>query len=371
MTIFFIVVFGVYSVCVLILAFGWARLSDQVTSRPVTKKNFITVIVAFRNERSTLIPLIKSLQAQNYAIENFEVILVNDHSEDDSVDVIKKNISAKNVKVIQLPENTIGKKAALNFGIQNACEGLIATTDADCVVPANWLIKINTYFQNEKTQLVTGPVSLLPHGSFFSQLQALEFSSLVGVTGATISFGQPTMANGANLSFRKEAFQKVNGYEENFNIPSGDDEFLMRKISHQWRNAVQFLNDHEAIVTAPSQVSIGAFIQQRLRWASKWKFNSSIYTQVVALIVLLFQGAFILFFLWQMVNGKDSAIMLSLWVLKMFAEMIFLFQVSSFLQLRWHWISFFTLQFVYPLYVVGIGVLSQLKGYEWKNRKWK
>jgi biofilm PGA synthesis N-glycosyltransferase PgaC len=372
MTIFFIMVFVGYSICVLILAFGWARLSDEMKSQPVTRQNFISVVIPFRNERSTIVPLINSLQTQNYPNKNFEVIFVDDHSEDDSVDVIQKNISGEIFKVIQLVSpHTLGKKAALDFAIRKAHGVVIAATDADCVVPRDWLTKINAWFQNEETKLVVGPVRLHSNNSFLSRLQALEFSSLIGVTGATIGFGWPTMSNGANLSFRKEAYEKVGGYGGNFEIPSGDDEFLMRKISAQWKNAIRFLSDPDSIVSAMPQLSVGAFIQQRLRWAGKWKFNSSLFTQFVALAVLCFQFTFILSFVWTILNGFHSKAMLSLWILKMFAEMIFLFQVSSFLSVRWRWISFFALQFVYPLYVVSIGVLSQLKGYEWKNRNWK
>jgi poly-beta-1,6-N-acetyl-D-glucosamine synthase len=369
MTTFFIVVFILYCVGVLILAFGWAHLNDETKNQAAARERFISVIIPFRNEAFNIPSLVKSLHEQNYNKEKFEVILVDDHSQDDSFGIAEKSVTGT-FKVVQLPKETNGKKAALGFGIQQASGEVIVTTDADCEAPRQWLIKINQYFENEDTKMVVGPVRL--HSpSLFSKMQALEFSSLIGVAGATIGFGKPIMCNGANLAFKKSAYQEVNGYIGNEQIPSGDDEFLMRKMASRWKDSIRFLNDRQAVVSTLSQKSLVAFIQQRLRWAGKWKHNSSSFTQLVALTILFFNVCFIVFFCWCLLGDPLWKTAVSLWMVKMFAEMLFLFPVSSFLSLRWNWLSFFALQFLYPFYVVFIGVLSQTKGYEWKNRYWK
>jgi poly-beta-1,6-N-acetyl-D-glucosamine synthase len=366
MTTFFIIVFILYCVGVLVLAFGWAHLSDSTKSPAAGRDRFISVIIPFRNEMFNIPSLMKSLYAQNYK-EEFEVILVDDHSDDDSLLILKKNLTGK-FKLVQLPDGRQGKKAALHFGIQQASGEVIVTTDADCEAPQEWLRKINQHFEREETKMVVGPVRLQPSNSILSQMQALEFSSLIGVSGATIGLGNPTMCNGANLAFKKSAYQEVNGYVGNEEIPSGDDEFLMRKIATRWKNSILFLNDSQAVVYTSPPKSLVAFIQQRLRWAGKWKHNSSSFTQLVALVILFFNLSFIVFFGWCSVGTPPWKTGVALWMLKMFAEILFLFPVSSFLSLRWRWLSFFALQFTYPFYAVFIGVLSQIKGYQWKNR---
>jgi biofilm PGA synthesis N-glycosyltransferase PgaC len=371
MTIFFIIVFILYSLCVIVLSFGWAIVTDEVKNPPVATSHLISVIIPFRNESANLLSLLNGLRVQAYSQKNFEIIFVDDHSTDDSLSLVEKNLRNENFKLLQLPQTQVGKKAALDFGIQHAKGEIITTTDADCDLPEFWLVKINEAFNNDKTKMVVGPVKVVPGNSLFSRMQAMEFSSLIGVAGGTIALGKPTMSNGANLSFLKSAYCDVNGYEGSEQIQSGDDEFLMRKISQRWKHSISFLYDKKAIVSTKPQKSVAEFFQQRSRWAGKWKHNSSLFTQFVALMILMFHLTFLLFFAYAITGGMAWKTALAVWALKMFVEVIFLFQVSAFLAIRWSWISFLALQVMYSFYVVLVGVLSQLKGYKWKGRDLK
>jgi biofilm PGA synthesis N-glycosyltransferase PgaC len=369
MALFFIIVFISYCIAVLALAFGWARLNERKTERLVTHNHLLSVVIAFRNESANLSLLIENLEQQQFPKENFEVILVNDHSTDDSLEVISK-LSKSWIKVIQLSDQKIGKKAALDFGINYSSGEIIITTDADCRLLPMWLSKINERFQAGNMKMLAGLVRIDESNSFFSQLQAMEFASLMGTTGATFGLGSPTMCNGANLCFRKSAYLEVNGYDGNAEIPSGDDEFLMRKFLSKWKSSVQFLAESEAIVSTASVSSFSQWVHQRLRWAGKWKHNSSSFTRIVAASVLFFHICFITFFALVIAGQFSIKLLAFLWGAKMFTEALFLIPVNSALKLRWRWMSFFVLQFIYPIYVVVIGILSQWKDYKWKGRRW-
>ena len=214
-----------------------------------------------------------------------------------------------------------------------------------------------------------GGVRIADDHGFFSQLQALEFSSLIGVCGATAGLGIPAMCNGANLAFLKSAFQTVNGYEGNFNIASGDDEFLLRKIDRHFPDAVYFLAEPDAVVSTGPQKTRIDFIQQRLRWAGKWKYSSSPITKVFSVFVLLFQISFLLLLTMVLLHRIDTGIASLLIVAKLILEFFFLFRVCGFLHVKWRTLHFLILQFVYPLYVIFIGVASNFSSYEWKERK--
>ena len=369
MTTVFIVVFLIYYVSVLALAFGWARLADKQRKSTKPQDHFLSIVVAFRNEAIRLPLLLTDLQQQSYPDEKCEVIFVDDHSDDQSHELIKQS-ALPFVRVIQLPVQLTGKKAALDFGIRQAKGEIIITTDADCQVMTQWLSAINAQFQDEKIKMVTGLVRIEESNSLFSRMQALEFASLIGSTGATIGLGKPTMCNGANLSFRKSAYLEVNGYEGNEDIPSGDDEFLMRKMESKWRGGIAFLDDEEAIVTTSAHHSFSQWINQRLRWAGKWKYNSSQFTRVVALIVLSLHLSILTFLVLAFAGQFPMKQFALLWGTKMLVEVLFLIPVCSVLRVRWRWISFFALQFTYSFYVVAIGILSQAMGYEWKGRSW-
>lgn len=370
MTLFFLIVFGIYFALVIALLTGlYISTEQRPSSRETIPHRMLSVIIPIRNEATSISNLLESLSKQSYPSGHFEIRLVNDHSEDDSVTIVNQFcLSHLNVELLYLPENLAGKKQALCLGIENSTGEIIVTTDADCVVSASWLESINQAF-TPKTMMCIGGVRVNGNGSLFSQLQSMEFSSLIGSAAATLAFGYPTMCNGANLAFRKQAFKKVNGYADNFDIASGDDEFLMRKINSAFPGSIVFLNDSSTIVTTVPHQSLKGFIQQRIRWAGKWKFNRSVPTILLALFVFIFQASFLILIILTAVKEIDNKFGLLLIGGKLLLEFLFLYQVGLFLKTKWHWPSFILLQFLYPIYVLSIGLLAQSKLYVWKERK--
>lgn len=370
MTTFFILVFLVYSALLLWLMWGWFRLSrNNNPSLSNVKQHFISVIIPYRNEATYVSSMLNHLAAQTYSAANFEIIFVDDHSTDQSTELaLQANMN--HLTILQLPATEHGKKAALDLGIRHAKGEIIALSDMDCDLPSAWLMTINEGFSSANVKMLVGAVRIVPSGSLFSLMQALEFSSLIGTSGATLGWGKPTMSNGANLSFLKSAFMEVDGYTGNSAIPSGDDEFLMRKIAARWKDAVRFLYNREAVVSTSAQPTLAAFLHQRLRWASKWKYNSSFFTKVTALLVLAFHSCFLLFFAFLVLGKIELTIALGLLFSKLLMEGVFLFSITSFLSLRWSWISFLAVQFIHSFYVVATGILSQVKIYDWKGRRW-
>lgn len=363
MTLYFILVFGSYFVLLLALTVGWKRSLSQ-TIPVVGTDEFISVVIAMRNEESTIGNLLAHVARLDYPADKFEVILVNDHSTDGTrqlAEALAQRVN--NVRVISLPDSITGKKAALTHGIGLARGKIIATTDADCTLPVSWLRSINSVFAKPETQMAIGLVAITG-GSFFARWQAVEFASVIGTGVATLGLGVPTMCNGANLSFRKEAFEAINGYEGNDAIASGDDEFLMRKIVARFPRPLAIINNQDSVVTTQAQSSLTDFIHQRLRWAGKWKHNSSFFSRALAVYIFLIQVSFIsLWFYWT--NLFVTGIFISI---KVLADLFFLLPVFRFLKIRFRITTFVALQFLYPFYVVIIALFSQWKSSRWKGR---
>lgn len=364
---FFTVVMASYFLLLLLLIFGWHKLTAPAIYQEV-ESEFISVIVPFRNESNQIHLLIRSLTDLNYPVDKFEVILVNDHSEDNSENVVKSLIHDKlNYLLINLENDLSGKKSAITKGVGLAKGKIAAITDADCVVPRNWLSIINAAFEKDHIQMVFGGVRL-NGGSFFSKLQTMEFSSLIGSGAATLGFGLFTMCNGANLAFRKSSFEAVNGYEGNLEVPSGDDEFLARKMLMTFPDSILFLNDKEAVVASRSATNLKKFVHQRLRWAGKWKYNSSIRSQLLAVQIFLVQIVFIGLILLAFLPIEAKWVVLLLIGVKIILEIAFIYPVTRFLNVRWSWGAFLVLQLIYSFYVIGISILSQVMTYQWKGR---
>lgn len=350
-----------YCILLLILQIGWHKAIHARQATNSAFYPFISVIVPVRNESGRIANLLESLGRQQY--NNFEIVVVNDHSTDDTVEVIGRN-SFANVSLVT--SRGTGKKAALDTGVQIAKGEIIVTTDADCTVGEHWLESIRNTFTNEQTVFAFGAVAIDGTRSFFSKLQAVEFASLIGSGAATSAFGFPTMCNGANLAYRKEAYLNVNGYEGNLHVASGDDEFLMRKVIARYPKGVRFIPFKAASVITDAQRSVAAFISQRIRWASKWKFNNSLYTVALAIYIFAVQVG-VIASLVSLFISVSYAIALLL-VIKLSFEASFIARVCRFSNARFSWRAFLLLQVIYPFYVVLIGLLANFLRPQWKGR---
>lgn len=362
-----LIVTGILVIYFLLLVFfllGWKQALLEKEEVMRGREPLISVVVAVRNEAKTIGNLLMSLDEQDY--KAFEVIVVNDDSEDETMWVVS-HFDLKNLRV--LPNRGAGKKAALSTGIQASRGSIIATTDADCAVPPGWLKLIRAAFRDSKVMMAFGGVSMKGGDSFFDSLQEMEFSSLIAAGAATAALGFPSLCNGANLAFRKKVFSLVKGYQDNLHIPSGDDEFLLRKINKQFPGSIHFLSSRDSVVKTHTQPDVHSFFQQRLRWASKWRYNSSLFSRALAVAVVSFQIAFMVN--WAMLFSAAVLPALFLICVKMILEAAFLLQACRFLGNRWNWLAFFSLQFLYPLYVVAVAGASFLMPFQWKNRIFK
>lgn len=354
------------SYCVVVSLFIWAwRDAVSKTKPPGTVPHpFISVVIAARNEARTLPGLLHDLAHQDYT--EFEVVIVNDHSTDQTEAVVQAwEDQDTRFKLAANPFE--GKKHALTAGIAAARGSVIVTTDADCRVGTHWLKAIGSIFAEARVQLAFGPVRMQQDNTFFARLQAHEFATLVGAAAATLRLGQAAMCNGANLAFRKEAFVAVGGYTGNLHIPSGDDEFLMRKITGHYPDSITFVNERSAIVTTQPQPSTTDFIYQRLRWAGKWRHNTSLRTQLLAVYILMVQLS--LLALPVLIScGVAPPWALIVLLVRAVAEAWYIRSVARFLGVPFSLPVFLALQIIYPLYVVMTGVLSFFITARWKGR---
>lgn len=352
--------YAIFMVCLLA---GWKRVfAEQPPGASL--EEFISVIIPVRNEEKGIRSLLHDLARQQYA--SFEIIIVNDHSEDQTESIIHEFGSSR-IKCIQ--NQGAGKKHALTTGIAVASGAIIATTDADCHVPPGWLASLNRFIADDSVKMLIGPVSVEGRGDLFSHMQQIEFASLVGTTAATSAFNRPVMCNGANLAFRKEIFESVSGYEGNFHISSGDDEFLLRKILDRWPEGVRFVTDNASVIRTLPQRSVDDFIHQRLRWAGKWRHNSSYFTLLVAMIVLAIQVCSIIFYFNFFRTMEFKWLVFAM--IRFCSEAYILQKFCYFLRVRWHWPAFVTLFLIYPFYVTYVAISSNFLSYSWKGRMYR
>jgi cellulose synthase/poly-beta-1,6-N-acetylglucosamine synthase-like glycosyltransferase len=385
------ILFIVYILLIFYYAKSWYGIPDfkpQITNHEL--HTFISVIIPARNEETNIRACLDSLLAQSYGQQLFEVLVVDDHSTDNTASIIL-SYASQNIKLIMLKDfidpGAINayKKKAIEIAIQQSTGELIVTTDADCIVPPNWLQTIAAFYEEKKPSFIVMPVAINCSNRFIEMFQAVDFMTLQGITGASVHKKFHSMCNGANLAYTKKAFNEVNGFAGIDNIASGDDMLLMHKIYRQHPEGVLFLRSKEVIVQTQPVKNIKEFFNQRIRWASKADKYDDKRIFAVLLLVYLVNCLLLLLPVVALFNNIQFAItlypvalvfsLLELWfvlfVIKTVTELLFLYPVATFFNkqsLLW-W--FPVMQPFHIVYTVIAGWLGKFGSYKWKDRNVK
>jgi len=335
---------------------------------------FISIIIPFRNEKENILASLKSIESQFYPAEKFEVIYVDDFSEDNSLELLKNNIKKNNIRVLSVPNDfstNAHKKRAVRYGIENAKGNIIVTTDADCVHDDEWLKSLLQYFDSV-TGFVSGPVEFETDNGLFSEFQKLEFAGLVLCGAGLIGSGHPTICNAANIAYRKKVFDEVGGFKDQMNLSSGDDELLMQKIAKDSDFKVKFCIDKKAIVKTSANKTLGEFYQQRKRWASKGLFYSD-KTLVLKLILiyLFYIGLVLQIFLGLFYYPHFLVSFIFTIILKVIYEFRILVKGKTILFTNLHLKHFLAAEILQIPYVIITGLVGAFGNYLWKSRKVK
>ncbi len=335
----------------------WNRI-PQFEFSEVEPLTSTTLIIAVRNESKTLERLFKSIRSQTY--KNLEVILVNDHSQDDTLWLLQ-NMYVNDCKIVDLIDGK-GKKAAISAGVNLAKGELIVCTDADCTFGANWINSLVAFYQENKVNFISGPVQFESNYSAFHHFQAIELVALTSTGAASLAFNKPTMCNGANISFKKAAFIEVGGYNNIDHVASGDDILLMLKIHKLYPDSCKFIKCDSAKVYTNPNTTLKELFYQKKRWASKWKVYHDWFIQSTSVLVLL-ANIFILtsFF----VSLKLAGFIV---IFKIIIDGIMLASASKFYKIKINWILFICFQLIYPVYVLFFGIVGRMGSYKWKGR---
>jgi cellulose synthase/poly-beta-1,6-N-acetylglucosamine synthase-like glycosyltransferase len=346
------------------------KLTD---TRPCT---FISVIVAARNEENNLPALLHSLNNQHYPKSLYEVIIVDDHSTDNTWSILQEaaypELSLRPISLSARLDNKGAirsfKKKAIETGIQEAKGSLIVTTDADCRFGERWLESIAAFYESTQAKFIAAPVKITARPSLLGIFQSLDFVTLQGITGASVSRRFHSMCNGANLAYEKKAFEEVNGFESIDNIPSGDDMLLMHKIYKKYPDGVFYLKAKEAIVSTDPAPTWKAFFNQRIRWASKADSYDDKRIFRTLLLVYLINVCFVVAAVaacWQNIWLFFCLILL---LAKVLIEFPFVHSAAIFFDQVSLMKYFPFLQPMHILYTIIAGWLGKFGQYEWKGR---
>jgi cellulose synthase/poly-beta-1,6-N-acetylglucosamine synthase-like glycosyltransferase len=363
-----------YFTIIVFFIIGFNKIA--ITNNYKTKPHYtFSIIIPFRNEAKNLPILLSSLLKINYPPHLFEIILVNDGSEDDYQQIISTFCKLNpnlNLRVINSERQTGSpKKDAIKTAVKGSKHDWIVTTDADCEVPPNWLELFNQVIEEKEVLFISAPVKFREKNSLLFHFQNLNFISLIGSTIGSFGIHKPIMCNGANLCYNKEAFFKINGFDGNSDIPSGDDVFLLEKMNSSFPGKTYYLKSKEAIVKTNAEKNTISFYNQQVRWAGKSTAYNSIFSKIVGISVLLINATLIILLISSITNPVYWKTLITIFSLKLFIDFILIYKTSSFLNNTSSLKHFLITSTIYPFFVTYTGISSLFKSYQWKGRQFK
>jgi len=355
-----------YLLAICWLIYGCSQVT-LYTKKEVTPKTTFSILVPFRNEAENLPILLESISKLKYPTDLFEVLLIDDASEKEfKVSGLKFKVSI--VTTIRISNSP--KKDAITTGVPLANNDWIVTTDADCIVPENWLLTMDDYIQNHTIEMIAGAVNYDCKPSFLHHFQQLDLMSLQGATIGSFGINKGFMCNGANFAYTKSLFQKLNGFAGNDKIASGDDVFLLQKAVAQFPEKVQYLKSKDTIVRTQPTDSWKALFHQRVRWASKTSSYQSRFGIGLGLVVFAGNLSLILGLVLGVLSWMPLAYIMLLWLAKFIVDSALLYTTHRFLspsKMR-YWISS---SLLYPFFSTSVALYAVFGSYEWKGRRFE
>lgn len=231
---------------------------------------FVSIIVPARNEESNIERCLIALKCSDYPQDKFEIIAVNDRS-DDNTALILENLrkDIPNLVPIHVTEqsansNLKGKPGALQAGIEVAKGEYFLMTDADCSVDKSWISTIVNTFGTNDFNLIPS-FTLIEGNRFFDKIQALEWIYLHTMASAGVALKTPLGCYGNNLSVKREIYEKLGGYE-NIEFSVTEDLALLKAV-HSNYGKVHYLCDKNGTVTTYPEKTLMDYIKQHRRWA--------------------------------------------------------------------------------------------------------
>lgn len=368
--IIYFVLLMIYVVFILLNIPSLFTVKKNSTIENTLRPDLVTIIIPARNEEKNILKCLQSLSLQEFPKEYLQVIVVNDHSTDDTGLLAKQYLQEHfpNSLLLEL-QNEEGKKSAILKAAEQASGSIIITRDADTFTnDPQWLNSILQHFQTTNCDLLISPVFLSSDNSFLQTFQQYENIAITSLGLSMAAKNIPFVCSGANLAYKKDVFLSEQPYKNNMHIASGDDMFLLKSFYKSKRQIKANLAT-SAIAFTPAEDSLKKMLIQRLRWASK---TSSINTPPVFLIgvlVLLINMLCLAVFCLALFNTSYLWFGLLTFILKFIIDFLLLFLSARMFRQKINWL-WFPVAFVFNgLYVPAVVLASSFIKPTWRPRR--
>ena len=239
-------------------------------TKPTKTNNIpVSVIVCAKNEAENIKTFLPSILNQDYS--NFEVVLINDASSDDTLDLFEAIAKEhNNVKIVDVKNNEAfwgNKKYALTLGIKAAKHEHLLFTDADCMPSSKlWLAEMSSHFSTKKSIILGYGAYAKKKYSLLNKL--IRFETLLTAVQyfSYAKIGTPFMGVGRNLAYTKDTFFSTNGFINHMQVRSGDDDLFINEAGNKTNTTLCFRP--KSFTISEPEKSFSTWFKQKRRHVS-------------------------------------------------------------------------------------------------------
>lgn len=344
--------------CSIFIIIGLRIALSAKKSLPYNHEN-ISVVIALKNEINNLPALLNALNQLNYDSEKYEVIFVDDNSEDESYKFLENHL-IKNYKLLKATcKKFPGKKGALDIGIQNSKFDIIAVTDADCKPESDWLKSVSKKI-SEGFDIVFGYSPLEKGFNFISKFSSFENLRNYLLYFSFAGLNLPYSATARSFAFRKQSFNKLNGFNNITKTLSGDDDLLIREAVKKKMKVGTFRFNNDLVYSLPTKS-----LQQYLNRKSRHLKTSHYYLLRQKIILVI----------WHLINIVSmysvfmipvSCLFIIPFSVKITIDSLMVLLIRKKLPHNFRLFEVIYLQFFYEIFLVINFINSLFKKDEWK-----
>ncbi|MFN6945817.1 MAG: glycosyltransferase [Cytophagaceae bacterium] len=342
--------------------FVFARIIFYEENSPLQENDLsVSVVVCAHNEYLNLVNLIPALLKQKYS--NFEIIIVNDRSSDETERLSREFSSNEKISFLTISETPKGinpKKHALTLGVQAASKEIILLTDADCLpLSSKWINNMVQGFSSGK-EIVLGICQYKQEPGLLNKL--IRFETLYTAI-QYISFAlknQAYMGVGRNMAYRKSLFDKLNGISAHKEITGGDDDLFIRDASKKGNVAIR-INRKSQTISIPKK-NYTSWFRQKKRHLSVGKYYKTRDKVRLGMLNISHMLFYISFFLLLSLY-TDTLLIISLFLLRT-GILITIFALISYKmkdRIKWYWIPILDFMYVINYLITGMAALFAKK----------
>lgn len=260
---------------------------------------FVSVLVAARDEERNIADCLESLVRQQYPSDRYEIVVVNDRSNDSTPSIIKSYMEEHEmVKCIDIDSNTsglTGKQNALNEGLKFCTGEIIMNTDADCIAGPLWVHRTVSHF-GPGVGITIGFSTTFSAARYhcsgetrrpplFADLQSLDMLFLIDAAAGAIGMNVPVSCLGRNLAYRKFILDDIDYPGMEYTIT--EDAALVQAVARDTDWDISVVYDKGAVVSTLAEESVKQFLSQRIRWILGGRATRS-WTQIPLHAIFLF-----------------------------------------------------------------------------------